>query len=374
MVNNLIFDENGNKPNYTSEYKYTLFKNIGWRLNDIFKNKGDQLKQSAITGLNQNIRNDMTSRGHRKNAPDTSAKAGMWNRERDGQDPVHYFDKLYHKISCCLGGKKLRVPYIKSYTPNGTPIKDELLVDFGANAQTCTIQHVNWWDTNNIATPTANARCLDLFRRLIAFLKLYDPTNEMVKKFGGCLDDDQMPPGAKKSNAVYLAYDANRKSYPACSKDTSFKRSQDRPNVEQTICAQSVDFENVKAGRDFLAEVDISCGKDTPIGKKLDELRTADDAAFQERARKEREEQERKKQEEERKRQEQQKKQGDPTRPAPAPPTKTTASNLTDFQKQTQDIKKQLNLQGTDNNVLFGVAGGAVLLLLLSSSASVLLL
>lgn len=358
MVKNFIFDETGNTPNYTSEYKYTLFKNIGWRLNDIFKNKGDKLKHSAITGLNQKVRNDMISRGHQKNAPDTSAKAGMWNRERDGKDPVHYFDKLYHKISCCLGGKKLRVPYIKSYAPNGTPIKDELLVDFGANKNTCTIQDVNWWDTNNLATPQANQRCLDLFRRLIAFLKLYDPTNEMVKKFGGCLDDDQMPPGAKKSNAVYLAYDANRKSYPACSQDTAFKRSQDRPNVEQTICAQSVDFENVKAGRDFLAEVDISCGKDTPIGKKLDELRAADDAAFQERARTEIEER---------------------SPPPPTTPNNTASNlidevNLTDFQKQTQDIKKQFNLEEIDNNILFSAVGGTILLLLLSSSASVLLL
>ena len=94
-------------------------KNMSWPTDHIFsKNDADLISDAtAITELQANL---LSTTGITKSEADKKG-GGMWIKiDSDSsttkkEEVLNYFDKLYAKLSCCLGGAEIDIPLLKNY-------------------------------------------------------------------------------------------------------------------------------------------------------------------------------------------------------------------------------------------------------------------
>ncbi len=265
----VIAEDEQNNRHYSDPYLSNLYGDISWNLNDIFKDKETELRSANIDGLTTEEVDALISTGHTKDTADNDTRFGSWYKPINSDKKVHTFNKLYKKIMCCLNKDELDIPYIAEYK-NGEPQYKHLKIQLDVSNQSCTYDDTEWWD-DNTTKANYNENCLKLFKKLLAFLKMYDPTNPMIGKFGGCIDDDLLP---LEPVGVRTMINSNRKCGPLsehCGTEHAFKRERDRESCNLTFCDQSIEFDDISAGGNAVFEnISQTCGPDTKVGAKVD--------------------------------------------------------------------------------------------------------
>jgi len=269
-----------NKTNDHMEpgYFLDLIKNIGWKINNIFSpaDKADIMRSVLISNDEATL---LTTTGTTKDNAD-ERNQGMWRKlnsaitGKKGDTLEHYFENIYKKLACCTNQKTITVPILKRNSQGKIEkIYKTISVDTGSE---CTMNGVDWFD-DNTTEQGYNSNCEDLLQRLIAFLSKYDPENEMIKTYGGCLANknlDDIDEDILKDPFLLNMVNVNRSCLmPTCNEPGAYKRKQDRKSCTTTICTAEFNVSDNDAGGAlsvFGNQIEQQCGPQSDLSKSLE--------------------------------------------------------------------------------------------------------
>lgn len=269
-----------NKTNDHMEPNYflSLIKNIGWKVNNIFspEDKADIMRNVLIDNDEATL---LTTTGTTKDNADERNK-GMWRKlnsaitGKKGDTLEHYFENIYKKLACCTNQKTITVPILKRNSQGKIQkIYKTISVDTGNE---CTMNGINWFD-DNTTEQGYNSNCEDLMQRLIAFLSKYDPENDMIKTYGGCLANknlDDIDEDILKDPFLLNMVNVNRSCLmPSCNQPGAYKRKQDRKSCTTTICTAEFNVSDNQAGGAlsvFGNQIQQQCGPQSDLSKSLE--------------------------------------------------------------------------------------------------------
>ncbi len=261
-----------NDPNYVttltsyddSEDKYfdSLIHKISWAYDSIFT-EADSDKLLEDVEFSEDDIIGMTTKGLGKDSAPNN-QTSMWRELSSSQTGtekkiVHYFEEVYKKLGCCMGKDELTVhiPRYNRVTKKMETIERTIVIDRG----TCTINGIDYGD-DNFSESGYKPACERFMKRFIAFLLKYEPTNPMIKKYGGCLANKFLSEGVKTNPKLYNIINNNRSCTVNECSASSYKRLGDRTNCETVFCEAITNISDIDAGRDASLQTSISqnCG------------------------------------------------------------------------------------------------------------------
>ncbi len=261
-----------NDPNYVttltsyndSEDKYfdSLLQKIGWAYDSIFT-EADADKLAEDVEFSEDDITGLTTKGLNKtSAPNNTTS--MWRELSASQTGtekkiVHYFEQVYKKLGCCMGKDELtiHIPRYNRATKKMETTERTIVIDRG----TCKINGIDYND-DNFSESGYKPACERFMKRFIAFLLKYEPTNPMIKKYGGCLANKFLSEGVKTNPKLYNIINNNRSCTVNECSASSYKRLGDRKNCETVFCEAITNISDIDAGRDASLQTSISqnCG------------------------------------------------------------------------------------------------------------------
>ena len=262
-----MFDPNYKTPltGYTdSEDAYfdSLLKKISWAYDSIFTEADKNQLLEDVEFTDEDI-NGITTKGLNKGSAPNN-QTSMWRELSASQTGtekkiVHYFEQVYKKLACCMGKEQLTVniPRYNRSTKKMETIERTIVIDRG----TCKINGIDYED-DNFSEKGYKPACEKFMKRFIAFLLKYEPTNPMIKKYGGCLANKFLSEGVKSNPKLYNIINNNRSCTVNECSASAYKRLGDRKNCETVFCEAITNISDIDAGRDVSLETSISqnCG------------------------------------------------------------------------------------------------------------------
>jgi len=258
-----------------------LLKEISWSYDNIFS-PGDE-----DNILNSVITTDRIAYGIANNGRTASTASelgdGMWvalNQSITGKPGTtleNFFEDIYRKLACCTNQSEIVVPILKQ-TSDGKVEKIYKRLTFDIKGEgKCMINGRNWYDDNQ-TLDGYNPRCEEFMTRLIAFLDKYDPNNEMLNTFGGCMANVNLPKSdsidAANDPALLSIINSNRSCFMStCNASAAYKRQQDRKSCQTTICTAKINFNDIDAGNavNLLGNtITQKCGTNSELSKSLE--------------------------------------------------------------------------------------------------------
>lgn len=260
---------------YSPQLSAYLIKNMNWPTNYLFDDNDEENIKNAVAISDDNAKYLATT-GTTKDTIEKGDK-GMWIQNSIGDDDnspqiSNYFQKMYSKLSCCLGKKQISVPILVTTDDNKLEKK---YVEISAND--CNIDGIDWYDDNTTELGY-NEKCQNLLVRLIAFLDKYDPDNEMIDTYGGCiankhLKNNNLDIDFTSQPLLYQLADINRKCLiEKCREPDAYKRLQERQNCETTFCQSQMTFTDLDAANLNIlgTQIQQTCGASAAISKATD--------------------------------------------------------------------------------------------------------
>lgn len=260
--------------NYSNTLATKLLKKMSWPTDYIFEENDQESIQNAVS-ISENNAKYLASTGMTKNDIEQGDK-GMWMQTVDQNDSgetvlSNYFQKMYSKLSCCLGKKQISVPILTVADKESNKLEKKYIE---IAADDCIIDGIDWYD-DNTTQASYNEKCQNLLTRLIAFLDKYDPNNEIIDTYGGCLANKHL----KENNLgidftskplLYELADVNRTCLiNKCRDSAAYKRMQERQNCETTFCQSEMTFTDLDAANLSIlgTQIEQTCGANAAIAQ-----------------------------------------------------------------------------------------------------------
>ena len=239
-----------------------LLQKISWAYDSIFT-EADAEKLAEDVEFSEDDITGMTSKGFSKDSAPNN-QTSMWRELSASQTGtekkiVHYFQQVYKKLGCCMGKDQLTVniPRYNRATKKMETTERTIVID----RATCKINGVDYGD-DNFSEGGYKPACEKFMKRFIAFLLKYEPTNPMIKKYGGCLANKFLSEGVKTNPKLHNIINNNRSCTVNECSASSYKRLGDRKNCETVFCEAITNISDIDAGRDASLQTSISqnCG------------------------------------------------------------------------------------------------------------------
>ena len=239
-----------------------LLQKISWAYDSIFTEADSDKLLEDVEFTEEDI-TGMTSKGLTGDSAPNN-QTSMWRELSASQTGtekkvVHYFEQVYKKLGCCMGKDELtiNIPRYNRTTKKMETTERTIVIDRG----TCTINGIDYGD-DNFSESGYKPACERFMKRFIAFLLKYEPTNPMIKKYGGCLANKFLSEGVKTNPKLYNIINNNRSCTVNECSASSYKRLGDRKNCETVFCEAITNISEFDAGRDIALQTSISqnCG------------------------------------------------------------------------------------------------------------------
>lgn len=253
-----------------------ILHQIDWPSRSIFdKSDKDRMETNLVLDLTNAA--DLINIGTTKEQAEQTGK-GMWyiknaQTSADGMEhKASYFDNLYPKISCCMGGVRsnVTVPLIFADKDDTHKIKHIGVMKNARktpqnNCPECIIDGVDWYD-DNYSQECYNQNCEKLFTRLLAFLDKHNPKSPLITKYGGCLHNKFLKQGNldfTKGTLGQLAKVSRKCVIDECSNTYAFKPLKERESCELTFCEANIDYGDLDIDEWAVIsnKIELNCGK-----------------------------------------------------------------------------------------------------------------